>query len=108
MIRKNNISVKFNNQNIINELHNERLEQHTYNNEISYTIYNMCINNIKMINNLGGTNIKYEVPLFLYGFPLYNIKTISIILLNKFKKNGFSSIYIKPNILLLSWKKKKI
>ena len=45
----------------------------------------------------------YEVPEFILGIPIYNLKKCINFLQNKLQDNGFNIELYKPNILLIKW-----
>lgn len=95
---------KISNSNFINELSKERNTVTKYNNEILDNITDLCVKNIKLLNNRGTTEFIYEVPTFLLGYPLYDIDDMSHSVNKKLKKLGLYTIYNKPNQIYISWK----
>ena len=89
----------------LNELKEKRNYIDTQLNDIAHSITNMCINSIKLINTNGVTNFIYEVPPFLIGYPLYNIKHVSYSVNKKLKKLGLNTVFFKPNKIYISWEK---
>lgn len=92
-------------KNFINELQKDRNFIISQNNDILTHITENCIKHIKIINSSGNTSCVYEVPLFLYGYPLYDVRIISKAVNNKIKKMGLKSLYHDPNKIYISWKK---
>ena len=45
----------------------------------------------------------YTVPEFVLGYPLYNLNECIGYIQDKLKKNGYSTKYVFPNILFISW-----
>lgn len=94
-----------NNTSFIQELQHDRQPLINQNHEIVDNILQLCIKHIKMLNSTGYTNIIYEVPSFLLGYPLYKISDISILVNKKLKKMGMKTLYTEPNKIYISWKK---
>tara|TARA_Y100000389_G_scaffold191342_1_gene217376 strand:+ start:123 stop:578 length:456 start_codon:yes stop_codon:yes gene_type:complete len=67
-----------------------------------------CIHNrIKSYAKNERTHCFYQIPEFIIGVPLYNIKDLRDYLLNSLKKNGFQLMYFDPNVLFITWEIKK-
>jgi len=62
---------------LIKELKKDREFFSVNNQNIIDTIYDLCIKHIKFLNSMGNTNYVYQVPMFLLGFPVYDINTVS-------------------------------
>lgn len=66
--------------------------------------YNSVINNIKEANKAySKTSIVHTVPLFLPGYPLYNLEEIISYLINKLKKEGFQVKRLDTYNLYINW-----
>ena len=46
----------------------------------------------------------YQIPEFIVGLPLYNLKDCCLYVEQQLKKNGFKIIFYEPNIFYISWK----
>ena len=66
-------------------------------------ILELVNNKILIISKTDSTSTWYEIPLFLLGYPTYEIKDCSKYLITKLTKNGFTVNYLEPNIILISW-----
>ena len=64
-------------------------------------ILEKCYKKIKAITEVGGTNMIYDIPHFLLGFPLYDINKCIVYVIKSLKKNGFF-------VLTSSWNKNTI
>ena len=45
----------------------------------------------------------YQVPEFIIGLPLYDVKELRNYIINSLKNNGFELLYIEPNWLFIYW-----
>ncbi len=45
----------------------------------------------------------YEVPEYIYGTPLYNMKDCVIFILNNLHEKGFSAKYVDPLLIFICW-----
>ena len=45
----------------------------------------------------------YEIPAFLMGFPLYNVKECKKNIIRQIEENGFKVEEYESNIILISW-----
>jgi hypothetical protein len=50
----------------------------------------------------------YQIPEFIIGMPLYNVKDLKKYIMNSLQKNGFELLCIDPNWLFISWEPKQI
>lgn len=55
----------------------------------------------------GGVFCFYIVPSFIFGIPIYDINTCIVYIVNNLIKNGFIVNYTHPNLLYISWFKRK-
>ncbi len=90
---------------LLKELKKERDFLNSNNQDIVNHVYNLCIKHIKFLNSLGNTNYIYEVPVILVGFPLYDLKTVSLSVFKKLKKAGFEVFIPSLGKIYISWKK---
>lgn len=70
------------------------------------TILAKCHDKIRNTAKLGGTNIFYEIPYFIFGLPLYDMGLCISYIVNSLRNNGlFVQILQKPNdnMLYISW-----
>lgn len=69
-------------------------------------IIEKCHDKIKKSALIGGMNIFFEVPYYIYGAPLYKIEDCLNYIVNALRNNGlFVQILSQPNnnILYISW-----
>jgi len=71
--------------------------------EIYEKILNRIYNRIDIASNVENTNCVFDIPEYIYGFPIYNIRACAEYLSKKLISNGFHVKYIKPNILYIYW-----
>ena len=92
----------------INELHKEREGRINRKKEIYDTILLKC--HQRIINASKADNscfCFYTIPLYIYGVPLYNMKTCILYIIDCLSKNGFDIKYTHPNLIYISWLNKK-
>jgi hypothetical protein len=89
--------------NIIEDLKRARINDDTTVNNLVNELFKRCLKFIKYKNKNGITNITYEIPAIVPGFPLYE-QEITTLKLNKIlKKEGFKTTYYPPNKIYISW-----
>ena len=66
-------------------------------------IYHLVSNKIKLIASTNKKSTWYEIPFYIFGYPIYDVKDCSKFLIKKLKKNGFNVNFLDPNILLIDW-----
>lgn len=84
-------------------------------NNAKYTTFDKIIETchvkIKNTATIGGMNIFYEIPYYVYGKPLYKIKDCIDYVVDSLRKNGlFVQILPEPNpnIIYISWNPNEI
>ena len=50
----------------------------------------------------------YNIPEFIIGTPLYDIRELKNFIITALKKNGFMLLHIEPNWLFISWNASEI
>lgn len=48
----------------------------------------------------------YIIPPIIFGYPLYDINSCTLYVVEKLVENGFNVVYTHPNLLLISWYQK--
>lgn len=66
-------------------------------------ILNLCHKKIIYQTDHGKTNCFYEVPLYVLGYPLFDISNCIEYLKHKLELEGFKIIYYFPKYLYMSW-----
>ena len=57
-------------------------------------IYHLVSNKIKLIANTNKKSTWYEIPFYIFGYPIYDVKDCSKFLIeNLFSNNDFSEIW---------------
>ena len=84
-------------------------------NNLKYNTFDYIIDNfIKKIKNtatIGGMNIFYEIPFYIYGKPLYKINDCITYVVDSLKKNGLFVLLLpepNTNMIYISWDPKDI
>jgi hypothetical protein len=62
-----------------------------------------CCKVIKKCDEIRVTHCVFEVPEYIFGYPLYNLNDCIVYLLQELTKGGFKVQYIFPNTLIISW-----
>lgn len=79
----------------------ERNKYNTFDN-----IIDICHKKIKNTATIGGMNIFYEIPFYIYGKPLYKIDECVKYIVDSLRKNGlYVQILPEPNtnMIYVSW-----
>ena len=66
-------------------------------------ILGLINNKIFLIAKTKQKSTWFEIPLFILGFPTYELKESSDFLIKKLEKHGFKANFLEPNILFISW-----
>ena len=92
----------------IDDLHQKDQEKTTRKFEVYQKILEKCHNKITLTSkhskNMGFCF--YNVPKYIFGIPLYDIKSCVMFLVSALVKNGFDVKYTHPNLLFISWQNK--
>jgi len=95
----------------LNELYNLK-EKKEYVKFITFDyIIESCHKKIKNSASIGGMNIFYEIPFYIYGKPLYKMKDCVEYILESLRKNG---LYVQrlqepnTNMIYISWNPSEI
>jgi len=87
----------------INELHGSIHRRKVKSLELYNSILEKIHHRIKYNAELEKTYCFYNIPGFIIGVPLYDIKELTTYVITALKKNGFKLLYIDPNWLFISW-----
>jgi hypothetical protein len=89
----------------IDQLHKNQQDKLKKRYEIYEKILVRCHNKIKNTanhpDNMGFCF--FEIPRYVYGTPLFDIKGCVVYMVNSLVKNGFDVRYTHPNLLFISW-----
>lgn len=66
-------------------------------------ILKKCFHRIKVSSNNGNSICLFEVPVFVFGIPLYNTDACVSYIVYKLKENKFKVAKVSPNIIYISW-----
>lgn len=71
--------------------------------ELYDSILVKCHNKILYNSKLQRKYCFYQIPEFIIGLPLYDVKELKNYIINSLKNNGFELLYIEPNWLFIYW-----
>lgn len=71
--------------------------------EVFNHILEMCCKVIRKSDDLKITFCVFEVPEYLFGYPLYNLNECVTHVIKELAKAGFQVRYIFPSTLIISW-----
>jgi len=86
-----------------NDLKKISLEKNNKRYKIYDKILEKIVIRIKIIASNSLNNFAYEIPQFIPGLPIYNIKNCAEYIIIKLQEHGFNVQYNPPNILFISW-----
>jgi len=66
-------------------------------------VLEMSHNKIKKTTESKQLKCIFDVPSFIFGYPLFNINDCIAYVTNELKNNGFIVYYLFPNKLYISW-----
>lgn len=87
----------------INELYNTQKARQLNKTNFFKKILQKCYNRIKTVAEKSETFCFYLVPEFSIGIPLYNVYQCSEFIIDNLKKSGFNILYVRPNLIYISW-----
>ena len=87
----------------IHELYESARKKELNKFEIFDKILQRCHNKIKLYAQNKKTECIYEIPSFILGVPLYDIKELKEYILSSLNKNGFILKQFPPNWIFISW-----
>ena len=88
----------------LNELSTNKTYIDNQHRDIIKKLLNTCKDFIKNANNNNLKNYIYEVPQFIFGYPIYDIILVSAGVNVELKKLGLKTLYVKPNKIYICWK----
>ena len=71
--------------------------------QIYKEIYAECLNCIKNVNSVGNREFVYKVPMFLIGYPLYDINRVITKLTVSLKREGLKTEQVQSDSILIRW-----
>jgi len=90
----------FNIEKLITDQFNNQQKKLDVYNKILKKVYNK----IEIINKRKKTELLYEIPNYIFGYPLYDNRTCIVFIISSLRKKGFFVKFNYPNILFISWK----
>lgn len=91
-------------ENLIKDLKKERGYTLDQTKDIHKTLTDKCIDTVKILNGNGLTEYLYETPMMIFGYPIFDVVELSILVNKSLKKKGFKTFFVKPNKIFISWK----
>lgn len=88
----------------ISSLHDEKDTKEKTRNDMFTIVLNKCIEKIIYTNrHTDKTFVIFEVPRILIGYPLYDMKSCIVFLLQNLIKNDYYVEFIEPFYLYIDW-----
>lgn len=89
----------------IKNLQNEVAEREQKKIQTFEKVLDNCYSKILQANSKSNDcNCLYNVPLVMFGVPIYNLNDCIKFIMDKLTKKGFKVYFTYPNLLLISWK----
>jgi hypothetical protein len=92
----------------VNDIYKMQNDKETLRLKTYTKILNKCYAKVRHTVNRNEHSCLYNVPDFLPGVPVYEVKHCIRFLIIRLTANGFNCKYIQPNIIFISWKQTKI
>ena len=77
-----------------------KTDMHRY---VYETLYNNCLNKIKISNEYSKTTTIVEIPPITLGLPLYNIEHVIAYILRKLTNGNFQVMRVANNAIYVNW-----
>ena len=89
----------------IDKLHKKKEQKESEKKKVYEVILKKCHHRIKTVAGMdnNGSFCFYVIPNYIYGVPLYDLKSCVIYVVVALIKNGFEVKYTHPNLLYISW-----
>jgi len=88
----------------IDSLHKERHQKDTTRNDIYTIVLNKCIEKIIHANrHTDKTYIIFEVPNILIGYPMYDMKSCILFIINQLVQKQYLVEFVEPHYLYIDW-----
>lgn len=71
--------------------------------EMFKTILENCCKKIKKCDEIRVAYCVFDVPEYMFGYPLYNLNECIVYMLTELTKGGFQVQYLFPCTLIISW-----
>lgn len=87
---------------LFNELKNNRKkDDFTY--QVKDMLYKDCVGYIKTMNNVNVTECVYTVPMFMIGYPIYNVEEVTKYIGNKLKREKIKVKFLSEKEIFVKW-----
>lgn len=87
----------------INDILAKKKHREEKRHEVFNILLERCCKKIEQADNMKILYCVFEVPEFLFGYPLYNLNECVGYLLQELTKRGFQVQYIFPHTIIISW-----
>lgn len=87
----------------VDKLKKDAEERKKFKKKCFKNILELCLKKIEIVAKTNITNTWFEIPVFLLGFPSYEIDDSAEYIMKQLKKNGFKVYFLKPNFLFINW-----
>ena len=87
----------------VDDIKKEKKKKYLFKKSCFKHILELVNNKILLISKTEARKTYYEIPLFVIGYPTYEINEAKDYIVGKLKKKGFEVLFLNPNILLINW-----
>ncbi len=87
----------------VSDIHNKQREKDLRRLHLYKSILGKVYKKIKTSASNEESYCFYEVPEYIYGTPLYNMKDCIVFILNNLHEKGFSAKYVDPFLVFVCW-----
>lgn len=87
----------------VDKLKKDAEERRKFKKKCFKKILEMTLTKIEIVAKTNITNTWFEIPMFVLGFPSFEIDDCANYIIKKLKKNGFKVFFLKPNFLFINW-----
>jgi hypothetical protein len=78
-------------------------ERHSRTVECYEKVLDICHKKIVLNSEKKKTRFFYEVPEYLFGYPVFDLNDCIKFLIDSLTKNGFLAVYYFPKFIYISW-----
>jgi len=87
----------------VDKLKKDAEERRKFKKKCFKKILDMTLTKIEFVAKTNITNTWFEIPMFVLGFPSFEIEDCANYIMKRLKKNGFKVFFLKPNFLFINW-----
>lgn len=87
----------------VDDIKKEKKKKNLFKKACFKHILELVNNKIILISKTEARQTYYEIPLFVIGYPTYEIEEAKNYICNKLEKKGFKVFFLNPNIILINW-----